>query len=235
MKNKKMMWIIFTVLLSRTILALFAQGAVSWRAEISFLEAGKWWTVYGSLIDIGCLALLIWVVKREGANLRLLIGFSPGKLKNDIKMAIIILVVLIPLTALWGTLISFLLYGKASVPIIAGPLPLWAALYSVFIWPILWAIVEQLIYMGYCLPRLESFLKNKVTAVAIVMFFWALQHTVLPVTLDMDYSLYRFLTVFPMVIIPIVYLRTRRLVPLILVHAIGDIFSAITFYFLPMS
>jgi uncharacterized protein len=237
--NQKIVWILLLALLSRTILSLFTQGIFSWGSTFSsvpldYLEAGRWWTVYGSLIDIGCLALMFWVVKKEGTDIKSLVGFSHIKIKRDFKQAGLLLLILIPLTVLWGTIASFLIYGHSTTPILAGPLPLWGEIYSVIVWPIGWAIMEQMIYMGYCLPKLEKLLSNKVTAILVLMFFWALQHTVLPVTLDFQYSLYRFLTVIPMVIIPIYYLRTRRLFPLILVHALSDIFSALSFYFLPI-
>ncbi|MBU8917730.1 hypothetical protein BGM25_16980 [Bacillus sp. FJAT-29953] len=199
MKNQNGLWIILLLLLSRTIFAVIFQGIFALSSTLDYLEAGRWWTVYGSLIDLGCLALMFWVVRRGGTNFKSLIGFSPELIKSDVKQAGIILVILLPITMFWGATISYLLFGKAAAPIVAGPLPLWAALYSVIIWPIGWAIMEQLVYMGYCLPRLEKVFKSKVFAVSAVMFFWALQHIALPVTLDMDYSLYRFLTVIPMV------------------------------------
>ncbi|WP_066306878.1 CPBP family glutamic-type intramembrane protease [Bacillus sp. FJAT-29814] len=231
MKNK--LWIILLILLSRTIFAVIFQGIVALGFHLDYLAAGRWWTVYGSMIDFACLGLMLWVVRREGIEFRSLVGYSPGDLKRDLKLSGLVLIVVMPLTVLWATLISLLLFGKAAAPIVAGPLPLWGAIYSVIIWPIGWAIMEQIIYMGYCLPKLEEVFHNKVIPVSIVMFFWALQHIALPVTYDMNYSLYRFLTVIPMVFIPIVYLRTRRLVPLIIAHGIFDMTSAISFYFLP--
>lgn len=235
--NQKILWTLLMVLLSRTILSLLSQGIFSWGSTFSsmpldYLEAGRWWTVYGTLIDIGCLALMLWVIKKEGTNFKSLVGFSKIKIKTDLKQAGLLLIIVLPLTALWGTLVSFLIYGQLTTPILAGPLPLWGEIYSVIAWPIGWAIMEQMIYMGYCLPKLEKLFSNKVAAIFVLMFFWALQHTVLPVTLDFQYSLYRFLTVIPMVIIPIYYLRTRRLFPLILVHGLFDSFSALSFYFL---
>ncbi|MHC0037687.1 CPBP family glutamic-type intramembrane protease [Pseudoneobacillus sp. C159] len=238
MKNQKMLWLLLLILLSRTIFSLFAQGVFSWGSQftsnpLDFLDAGKWWTVYGSLVDLGCLALMVWILRKEGTELKSIIGFSRARIKSDVIHSLLLLLVLLPLTVLWGNLISLLIYGQVSNPILAGPLPLWGGLYSVLIWPIGWAVMEQVIYMGYGLPKLVDIFRNKVTAVIIVMFFWALQHTVLPLTLDPNYSLYRFLTVIPMVIIPIYFLKTRRLVPLIFAHAIADCISALSFYFLP--
>jgi uncharacterized protein len=240
MNNRIVLWFLLVALLSRTIFSIFAQALFSWVTTftlqpLSFLDTGRWWTVYGTLIDIGCLTLMVWFLKKEGNDLKSIIGFSRMNIKSDVIHAGLLLLVLLPLTVLWGSLVSFFIYGKVTSPILAGPLPLWGELYSVMIWPIGWALMEQIIYMGYCLPKLENIFRNKVTAVIIVMFFWALQHTVLPVTLDLEYSSYRFLTVMPMVIIPIYYLKTRRLVPLILIHILFDSISSLSFYFLPNS
>jgi uncharacterized protein len=238
MNKQKVLGVLLLCLLSRTILSLFSQRIFSAFSSITsqpldFIEAGRWWTVYGSLIDIGCIGLMVWIVRKEGTDIKSIIGFSRSRIKSDFIHAGILLLVLLPLTVLWGTFVSLLIYGQVSSPIVAGPLPLWGELYSVIVWPIGWAVMEQMIYMGYCLPKLENIFRNKVAAVAVLMFFWALQHTVLPLTLNLDYSLYRFLTVIPMVIIPIYYLKTRRLIPLILVHSISDCISALLFYFLP--
>jgi uncharacterized protein len=240
MNNRNVLWFLLVALLSRTIFSIFAQALFSWGTTLtlqplSFLDTGRWWTVYGSLIDIGCLTLMMWFLKKEGKDLKSIIGFSRMNIKSDVIHAGLLLLILLPLTVLWGSLFSFIIYGKVTSPILAGPLPLWGEIYSVMLWPIGWALMEQIIYMGYCLPKLENIFRNKVTAVIIVMFFWALQHTVLPVTLDLEYSFYRFLTVMPMVIIPIYYLKKRRLVPLILIHILFNSISSLSFYFLPNS
>jgi hypothetical protein len=59
--------------------------------------------------------------------------------------------------------VSQILFGNPRAPIVAGPLPLWAALYSVVIWP----IIEQFTYIGYSLPNLEKLFKNKTLAITI--------------------------------------------------------------------
>ncbi|MEI4831659.1 CPBP family glutamic-type intramembrane protease [Bacillus sp. FJAT-53711] len=233
MDQSKKLWLIGIVLISRTVFAILVQGSISLVTNLSFLEAGRWWTVYGSLIDICCFILLLWVFRKDGISFRSVINFNKQEFKRDLKRAGILFVIIIPLTVVWGNVMSYLLFGNPEAPIVAGPLPLWAALYSVIIWPIGWAIIEQVIYMGYSLPSLEKLFKNKTLAITIVMFFWAIQHIALPVTLNLEYSTYRFLTVLPMVIMPIAFFKTKRLFPLILVHAVSDMISSITFYFMP--
>src|SRR5690348_6684184 len=40
----------------------------------SWNGAAKWWTVYGTLVDLGCLALMSAFLRKEGVRLRDLIG-----------------------------------------------------------------------------------------------------------------------------------------------------------------
>jgi len=67
------------VVTGRTVLAVAAQALVAcvyvlrhdpspWQA------AAPWWSVYGTLVDIGCLALMARFTRSEGIGLRDLIG-----------------------------------------------------------------------------------------------------------------------------------------------------------------
>ena len=61
------------MLVARSVLAVVCQVliAVIFYSGTSdtWNEAGQWWTVYGTVIDVGCLLLLIWLTKREGIRL----------------------------------------------------------------------------------------------------------------------------------------------------------------------
>jgi len=53
----------------------------------------------------------------------------------------------------------------------------------------------------------------------LVGFGWALQHCFLPFSLDGRQLLFRFLIFLPLVIVmPILYLRVRRLLPFVIAH-----------------
>ncbi len=69
---------------------------------------------------------------------------------------------------------------------------------------------------------------------AIVAFGWAAQHIALPLG-DPQWMLYRFLSSLPIALLmPVLYLRTRRLVPLIIAHAVADALATATLVLLPM-
>ena len=52
------------------------------------VEVRNWSSVYGTLVDFGCLGLLFWLTRREGIRLRDLIGFIRTKLKTDIILGL---------------------------------------------------------------------------------------------------------------------------------------------------
>jgi hypothetical protein len=102
-------------------------------------------------------------------------------------------------------------------------LPLVAALYAVLIWPLLWGLVEQMTYNGYLVPRLQVLTGRTCIAVTVVVFFWSLQHSFMPLTFDANFMLHRLLASVPNTVFMIfVYLRIRRLVPLVVAHWLMD-------------
>ncbi|MGA8343146.1 MAG: CPBP family glutamic-type intramembrane protease [Candidatus Sulfotelmatobacter sp.] len=130
--------------------------------------------------------------------------------------------------------LSWLIYGSTHPPTFAGmlsarALPLWGVAYSLSAWWLVWSPTEEMTYNGYALPRIEVLSGGRWKAVAIVGFWWALQHSFLPFILDWQYVAGRFFAFLPGVVaFMLIYLRLRRLPPLILAHWAMDI-SAVFF------
>lgn len=186
-------------------------------------DAGAWLPVYATLIDVGCIGLLWWLTRREGIGLLDLTDFDRKRLGRDVLLGL----ALIPpslLIILAGNFASNLLvYGTLGLPDIFQPLPFWAALYGVLVFPLLWGITEQTTYNGYLLPRFQALSGSTGLAVAVVAFSWSFQHVVLPLTLDPDFMLYRMLS--PLLFSTfstLVYLRIRRILPLAVAHWLMD-------------
>ena len=88
---------------------------------------------------------------------------------------------------------------------------------------------------GYALPRLDGVLKHTSLAVFIVAFGWGIQHFALPLTSDMTIMLYRFLSfILLAVMMGLVYLHTRRLIPLIVAHWAMNMLGIISGVIMPM-
>ncbi|PYX32599.1 MAG: hypothetical protein DMG77_03445 [Acidobacteria bacterium] len=68
--------------------------------------------------------------------------------------------------------------------------------------------------------------RSRWIAISIVGFWWALQHSFLPLILDWKYVAWRFLAFLPgVVVFMLSYLKLRRLLPLIVAHWPMDILA----------
>ena len=227
-----------TMLVARSILAVICQALV---AAIFFPggangweEAGQWWRVYGTVIDAGCIVLLVWLTRREGIRLLDLGSYSRERWLRDVLIGLGLFVPVFLLTMfLPGNLASIVIYGGPP-PTAAGSLPLVGLLYAVIIWPIIWAFVEDNVYFGYTLPRLEALTGNKWLAVILLSFFASLQHSFLPFELGWQHLVYRFVTSVPVIVVLcLLYLRQRRLLPTHVIHWAGNVIGIIMYMITP--
>ena len=225
------------MLIARPVLALLFQGItvlffIQANLPAPAVTARHWWTVYGTLIDLGCLALLAWLVRREGLRLLDLVSFDRSKLKPDILLGLGIFIVVFPITIFGGGMLASLLaYGSLQPELPEGAflrtLPLLAVLYSRLLWWPLWSLTEELTFQGYALPRLQALTKSTGISMALVTFFWSVQHSFLP-WISLQHAAYLFITFVPLTIaLQLIYLRVRRLTPLILGHWLMDLFSVL--------
>jgi membrane protease YdiL (CAAX protease family) len=198
-------------------------------------SAGHWFTVYGSLIDIGCLALIVWQIQKEGKNILDLVNIDKLHILKGVLVGLFYFLLFMPVSVLGIILTHLLIYQTPYPPQLMGGIPLWGAIYSVTIFPVLWGLSEQITYQGYSLTRLEYYFGNKWLAIALVSFGWMLQHTALPLVLDWQYAIYRMISFFPLTIaMPLIFLRTKRLMPFIIAHWAMDAIAAIMGTLLPI-
>ncbi len=223
------------MLFARLVLALLAQalvaGLFALQGHPSPWEASApWFTVYGTLIDVGCLVALWRLSRREGLGLFELVRTHPIRPGADVLLGLGYLVLYLLVGGILGTAIGFLIYGAPPANPM-GDLPLWGTLYSILVWPVLWGFAEQLTYNGYALPRLEVLSRRTWVPIALVVFFWAVQHVALPLRFDTQFILYRGLSALPAVgLMVVLFLRQRRLLPLIVAHMLVDALSALSGY-----
>ena len=227
------------IVFARLFFAIIAQSLIAplffSSAPSPYLAAGRWWPVYGVLIDLGCFFLITWRAGKEGLRFRDLINFEPHRLGRDLLLGLVYILWFFPLAMVGILGFSELLYGTHQPPSVYSPLPDWAAVYSLLVFPIIWGLMEQATYQGFALPRLEAVLPNRVFAIALVVFGWGIQHIALPITLDMRFMFFRFLSFIPLaVVMTLIYLRTRRLIPFIVAHWAVDMIGILTGLILPM-
>lgn len=224
------------LVVARTFLLVMAQalvaGVYALRHHPSpWLAAAPWWTIYGTLADIGCLALMAWFKRAEGIRFRDLLGTV--RLRRDVLKGLGYYLIIFPCFLGGSVLSSLAVYGSIGPNIPSGllhdrVLPGWAVVYTLSVWWMIWSPTEEMTYQAYVLPRLETLSGRPWIAVAVVGFWWSLQHSALPLIPDWRYIVWRFLAFVPGVLAAItIYRRTRRLAPMIFAHWPMDIAAAI--------
>jgi membrane protease YdiL (CAAX protease family) len=109
-------------------------------------------------------------------------------------------------------------------------LPLLGLLYARILWWPIWSVIEELTYNGYALPRMVAITKSRWISVAIVSFFFTLQHSFLMLA-GFQFGLYMFLAFLPLSIaMTAVYLRIRQLPPMIIAHWLMDLSNVLFLY-----
>lgn len=225
---------------ARLVLAMLVQALVAgffWlRGDPTpWQAAAPWWIVYGTLIDLGCLALLTRQLRKEGLRLFDLLGFERRLLGKDLLLGLGYTFLFVLMAMAGGMIFAPLIYGVPQAPAPMSGLPLWGTLYALLIWPLIWGIVEQMTYQGYALPRLEVLSGKRWLAVVIVAMSWAAQHIALPMMPDWRWVLYRFASSLILAFgVTALYLRIRRLLPLIIAHWLADFSSVLMLVVLPM-
>ncbi len=150
---------------------------------------------------------------------------------RDVLLGLALVLTLIPAVAV-DHLLQAVFYPDQLPPQIGlVHLPAWATVYSVLAWPTIWAFTEQLTYLGFLFPRLEVATRSKLAAAVIVITFWSLQHTALPFVPDPRYLVYRTVTTVPIAITAVavyLFVLRRRLLQLIVVHWLADVFAALS-------
>ncbi len=228
------------MLFARTACAIGAQALVAAvfalrSSPTPWHDAEPWFPVYGTLIDVGCLALLWRLTRREGIRLFDLVGFQRTRFGRDVALGFALIPV--SLAFIFGGVYaaSWLVYGTLSQPYLFGPLPFPAALYGVLVFPFIWGLTEQMTYNGYLVPRLQVLCRSTGLAVALVALPWSFQHAFMPLTFDPKFMVFRALSPIPFSVFEaLVYLRLRRLVPLAIAHALMDGASVLIGVLLPL-
>jgi hypothetical protein len=227
------------MLVARPALAVVAQALVAAifalrSSPAPWHAAEPWMPVYGTLIDAGCLALLWRLTRREGIGVVDLIGFDRSRLGRDVLLGIGLIPVGLALIFGGVAATGRLVYGTPSAPYMFAQVPLPAALYGVFVFPLIWGLTEQMTYNGYLAPRFRVLFRSTSLSVALVSIVWSFQHAVMPLTFDPWFMVVRALSPLPFSVFQtLLYLRLRRLVPFVVAHALMDGASAFIGVLLP--
>lgn len=185
-------------------------------------DISNWWTIVATVVNVFTIAVLVFAAKKNDMTYWELIGYRKGntKIRQIVVMSIVVLVI--------GTggmyLAGYLCYGVLpySSPMMIAPIPMVLAIINFLPLPITTALAEDGLYLGCGVNHIE----NKMLAIIIPAFFYALQHCFIPTLFDTKYIMYRFLSFLPLTIILCwYYYKKRNPVPVMIGHALIDMMT----------
>lgn len=211
----------FVLPLFRSVLFIIVGLFFALATHQSLEQASKWWSVLCTFCNIITIFLLIIICKSEGTTYRELIGYHKKQGNLKCTLLIVLIMLLLGIGGMYG--FGFLIYGYVPVTMIQ-PIPVWLSVINLILLPITVVLAELPLYFGYSLNRIENITGNRILSVAYPMFFYALQHSFIPLLYDWKHILFRFLSFLPlMIVLGIIYYRNRKLKPFMIGHACLDL------------
>jgi len=187
----------------------------------SLEEASRWWSLICTLCNIITILVLVYICKKEKTTYYKLLNFTKGKKNIKFTLVIIIVMLVLGMGGMYGA--GFIIYGYVPVTMIQ-PIPIWVAAINAILLPITVIFAEMPLYFGYSLNQIDKKTNNKYLSIGYPMFFYALQHSFIPLLLDWKHILFRFTSFLPlMLVLGIIYYKKRKLVSFMIGHSILDL------------
>ena len=208
----------------RSIMFIIIFVVGSYITKKSLNDITNWWSIVATIVNVITILILLFVTKRIGSSYKELINYEKGQTK--IKEVIIITLIVLVFASIGMNVAGLICYKVIPymAPMMAAPVPLILAIINFILLPLTVSFAEDGLYLG-C--GVNSF-KNKYLAILVPAFFYALQHSFIPVLFDFKFIIYRFLCFLPLTIIfCIYYYKKKNPVPIMIGHAIVEIASVV--------
>jgi hypothetical protein len=227
-------WIVpFLLPLFRNTLFIIAGLLFVIISKKSFEQSSQWWSVVCVICNMVTIILLAIIFKKEGTSYKKIIAYQKGKINLKETVLIVAIMLILGIGGMYG--FGFLIYGYVPVTM-AQPIPIWIAAVNIILLPITVVFAELPLYFGYSLKRIEQITDNKCLSVGYPVFFYALQHSFIPLIFDFQHILFRFLSFLPlMIVLGIIYHKTKKLTQLMTGHAVLDIATAVQILIISIS
>jgi len=183
-------------------------------------DLSKWWSVVAVFINFATIALLFFICKAKHISYKQLIGYERKVTKTKSVILISLMILVIGMGGMY--LAGFICYRKFPymAVMMIQPLPVALAIINIFVLPITTTLAEDGLYLGLGVNQID----NKWLAIFLPAFFYALQHSFIPVIWDFNYMIYRFLSFLPLtVLMCYMYYKKRNPVPFMIGHFIINI------------
>lgn len=183
-----------------------------------------WWSVIASVINTLVIGILLFLCKKQKITYGKLVQYEKGKCKWYVALLIVISMLIVGMGGMY--LAGYICYGAFPylAPMLVAPIPFILAIVNLFLLPITTTLAEDGLYLGLGV----SHIKNKWIAIFVPAFFYAIQHSFIPMLLDGRYIMYRFLSFLPLTLwICCWYYKNRKPLPIMIGHGILNVATAV--------
>jgi hypothetical protein len=215
----------FILPLFRSVLFIVAGVLFAMIADISLEQESRWWSVLCTVCNVITIGFLMTICKIEGTTYKDLIGYKKGQINLKYTLLTIVMMLLLGVGGMYG--FGFAIYGYVPVTMVQ-PIPVWLAVINAVLLPLTIVFAELPLYFGYALNKIEDTTGNKLLSILYPMFFYALQHSFIPLIYDWKHILFRFLSFLPlMLVLGIIYYKKRKLAALMIGHSVLDLATGV--------
>ena len=218
MRNKKL--ILLLPLRSLIFILVFITVSAVTGKDLS--DISNIWSVAASVINILFVLSLVLITRKQGGYLKL-INYEKGKTRPKQVFAMIGIILLVGMAGMY--LAGWICYGVIpyAAPMMIAPIPPVLAVINLIVLPVSTALAEDSLYLGCGVRQFE----NKLTAIIVPAFFFAIQHSFIPTLPDVRYIIYRFISFLPLtVILCMHYHKHKNPLPIMIGHAVIDVATA---------
>ncbi len=197
---------------------IFMIGAVITKQKVE--DISNWWSIATNIVNIVVILILYFFTKKKKSSFWELINYQKGRTKAKQIVVMSVIISVLGITGMY--MAGYFCYGiiPYAAPMMVAPISVWLAVINVVILPITTAFAEDGLYLGCGVNQI----KNKVLAITIPAFFFALQHSFIPTLFDLRYIIYRFISFLPLTLILCwYYYKKRNPLPIMIGHAIIDV------------
>lgn len=206
---------IISIMSLRIILFIFIGSSLMFITNSSLSNLNQWWSIIISLVNVITIIVLFKLAHRENITYAKLINWNKNTIKFKHLLLMVFAILIIGMIGMF--LAGYIVYFEFPylAEIMIKPLPFWLAVINAFILPLTTTMAEDGLYLGYSINRI----KTKWLAILLPAFFYALQHSFIPLLFDYKYITYRFLSFLPLTILFCYwYYKKRDPIPIMIGH-----------------
>ncbi|MBR1750124.1 MAG: hypothetical protein IJ740_04445 [Ruminococcus sp.] len=187
-------------------------------------EISNWWSVVATVVNLLTIGIIVLLAKRSGQSFFELLNLKRG---TSGKKKTALLAFAAAAVGMSGMYLSGLVFYGAIMPVVSvkiiAPVPVAIAVVNFVLLPATVSFAEDGLYLGCGVGQIQ----NKIAAVFIPAFFYALQHCFIPTIFDVRYMLYRFFSFLPLTIAFCIYFQKKKdPLAIIIGHSLLDLASA---------